>query len=143
MRLRVRAAPPEHLGWIVQRTGFAPTGGCRAIEAVDAAGRIRGMVAFDGWTENACHAHMAVESPIAWRALLAPAFGYAFDQCGRGIILGVVPAGNARSCALTRRFGFREVHRIKDGWAEGEDLVVHEMRKNECRWLNGHNRKAA
>jgi L-amino acid N-acyltransferase YncA len=113
-----------------------------AIEAVDDAGRIRGMVGYDYWTKNSCEAHMAADAPIAWRSLLGPAFQYPFEQIGIGILLAVIPAFNARSIRLAKHFGFREVHRIKDGWELGVDTILHELRREECRWLSA-NRKAA
>ncbi|RKH08995.1 hypothetical protein D7X74_30395 [Corallococcus sp. CA047B] len=135
MRYSVRAAPPAHFAWLEGRTGCVLTRNASAIEAVDADGTIRGMVAYDSWTESAVSAHMAVESPSVWRALLRPAFEYPFVQAGREIILGVIVASNARSMAFVERVGFREAHRVQGGWAKGVDLVVWEMRREDCRWL--------
>lgn len=133
---RVVAALPHDFGWIQQRTGCGRTAGFKAIKAVDDSGRILGMVGYDGWTENAVQAHMAVETPIAWRALTGPAFAYPFLEAGKSVILAIIPASNARSVKLARRFGFRETYRVRDGWAVGEDLVLLEMRREECRWLH-------
>lgn len=135
MRLHVQAAPAAHYAWLTQRLGVQPSASFRAIEAVDSTGRILGMCGYDGWTPHAVLAHMAVDSPIAWRALLGPAFSYPFQQAGRGLILGTIRASNARSLALARRFGFRETHRVQDGWAPGEALVLVELRKEDCRFL--------
>lgn len=133
--MRVEAGHAEAFAWVEARTGCVLGRNARAIQAVDAAGRIRGVVAYDGWTENAVQAHMAVDAPVVWRSLLPAVFAYPFLEAGRGLLLGVIPAGNARSCAMARRLGFREAYRVKDGWAKGEDLVVHELRRAECRWL--------
>lgn len=133
--MRVLAAYPEELAWLANRTDAAFTPGARAIKAVDATGRIRGMVAYDGWTVSACQAHMAVDSPIVWRSLVRPAFSYPFEEAGKSLILGIVPGDNAKSLAMVEALGFREVHRVKDGWAPGVPLVVHEMRREECVWL--------
>jgi len=127
----------------MERTGCTPTDGFRAIEAVDeATRRIRGMVGYDMWTENSCQAHMAVDAPIVWRALLQPAFEYPFEQCGKGIILAVIPDSNHRSLAMTRHLGFRQLHRVIDGWAVGEDLLVFEMRREWCRYGVRHQEAA-
>ena len=133
---RVVAASPEDFDWLVERTQCAPTLGFRAIKAIDETGRILGMVGYDGWTENAVQAHMAVDTPMAWRAMLGPAFAYPFQECGKGVILATIPAGNARSVHLAKRFGFVEVFRVRDGWVLGEDLLLLEMRREACRWLN-------
>lgn len=141
MSWRVESANREDFIWLQQRTSCGMTDGFRAIKCVDESGRIRGMVGYDGWTENACQCHMAVDSPTAWRALVRPAFEYPFQQAGRRVIIGLIPAGNARSVHLAKRLGLRETYRVRDGWALGEDLVVLEMRREECRWLQ--QRKAA
>lgn len=135
--MRVQAGHGEAARWIQERTQCALTPGARFIEARDASGRIRGVVAYDGWTENAVQAHMAVDSPVVWRSLLPAVFEYPFVEAGKGLILGIIPAGNVRSCAMARRLGFREAYRVRDGWAVGEDLIAHEMRREECRWLKG------
>lgn len=132
----VQAAPWEHFDWLAKRSGCVLTADFRAIEAL-AAGRIVGMVGYCNWTRSAVQAHMAVDTPIAWRELLGPAFEYPFGECGRELIVALVPAGNLRSLRLTRRFGFVERYRVKDGAAVGEDFVLFEMRRTECRYLRG------
>lgn len=133
--MRVQAAPPAHFPWLEERTGCVLTRNARAIEAVDDSGRVRGMVAFDAWTSNSVQAHMAVDAPVVWRALLPAAMDYAFRQAGKGLLLGIIPSHNARSVGFTRHVGFREAYRVPDGWALGDDLVVMELRREECRWL--------
>lgn len=133
--MRVTGAQLEDFDWIRERAQCGLTPNAKAIKAVTDDGRIVGMVAYDNWTHNSVECHMAADSPIAWRKLLWPAFSYPFEQEGMGIILGIMPASNERSQGLVRRFGFNEAYRVKDGWAVGDDLVVFEMRKENCRWL--------
>lgn len=128
----VHQAPPEHFGWLQQRTGCVLTSDFRALEARQGA-RILGMVGYCNWTPNSVEAHMAVDSAIAWRALLPHVFAYPFES--RDAMLAVIPENNPRSLALTRRFGFRETHRVRDGWAPGCDLILFELRRAECRFL--------
>lgn len=100
------------------------------------------MVAYDCWTESTVQAHMAVTTPIAWRSLRGPAFDYPFQQCGKLKVLGVIPAHNRKSLRMAESLGFREAYRIEDGWAEGDDLVLVEMRRDECRWIQPQRRAA-
>ncbi|MBF9682941.1 hypothetical protein IAI36_11700, partial [Streptococcus pseudopneumoniae] len=81
-------------GFITAATQCALTPGARGIKATDAAGHIRGFVAYDWWTENAVYAHMAADTPIAWRSLLPAVFTYPFVECGRGKLLALIPSHN-------------------------------------------------
>lgn len=133
--LRVQAAPKTHHRWLEARTGCVLTRQARAIEAVDAYGRVCGMVAYDCWTENSVQAHMAVVAPLVWRRLLPDVFRYPFVQAGKGLLLGVIPEHNARSARMVERLGFTLAHRVPDGWAVGDDLLIYQMRREACRWL--------
>lgn len=140
--MRVRAAPKEHYGWFTAQTGYAVPGDFRAIEAVDSRGAVRGMVGFDGWTPASVRMHMALGSPIYARHLLEPAFDYPFNQEGRAVVVGMISEANPRSLFLARRLGFSDCGRVRDGWAPGEDIVILELRRENCRFLAGQ-RKAA
>lgn len=135
--MRVQAAPPLHFAWMTSRSGYCPAWDFRAIEAIDEHGRILGMVGFDRWLGNAVEMHVALDSIAAARALRTPAFDYAFRQGGKGIAIGVVPGHNKKALLLAERLGFRETHRIRDGWAEGDDVVLLELRREDCRFLRG------
>lgn len=140
--MRIRAAEQSDLEWLAQRTGWVFTQNARGVAAFDRLGRTRGVVGFDEWTPNSVRAHMAVAAPIVWRTLARPAFSYPFVECNKALLLAVVNSDNARSVQLVRRFGFREVHAVKDGWERGVDLLMFQMHRDECRWLRPE-RKAA
>lgn len=133
--IRVEAAPTASFSWLLERIGYAPTTDFRAIQAVTPYGRICGMVGFDHWMPNSCQMHVALDTPIATRALLHPAFSYPFEEAGKTVALGFVPGSRARSLRLARSLGFTEAWRVRDGWERGVDLVAFEMRKENCRWI--------
>lgn len=133
--MKVTPAQPIEFLWLSTRLGCPITSDWCAIKAVDATGKIRGMVAFYEWTETSVRAHMAVDSAIVWRSLLRPAFTYPFLEAGREVLLGSIVGSNAESLRFAKRIGFREVHRIADGHSKGVDVHIIEMRKGECPWL--------
>lgn len=137
MSLTVQAAPIQHWGWLVSRSGCILTADFQAIEAVDARGNIRGMVGYERWSPNSVVLHAAVAAPIVWRALLVPTFAYPFLQTGAGVLLATIPGNNGPCLKMAQALGFREAHRVKDGFRPGVDYVLHEMRRAECRWLRG------
>lgn len=131
----VRAASFWDLPWFVDRTGYDPPPSFRGLVAVGADGAIRGLIGFDRWTPASACMHVAVDRPGACRGLLRESFAYLFRHAEKSLARAEVRAGNVASLEATRRVGFRETHRAKDGWAVGEDLVYFEMRRDECRWL--------
>lgn len=131
----LQATTAEDFAWIIAHAHCVLTPYARALKAVDESGAIRGMVAFDNWTENAAQIHMAAENPAVWRHLLPAAADFAFEHVGKGVVFGLTPASNEKALKLSRRAGFRQRYRIADGWAKGEDMVISEMRKEDCRWL--------
>lgn len=133
--MKVRAATFWDLPWFIDRTGYDPAPSFRGLVAIGADGRIRGLIGFDRWTPSSACMHVASDSPAGCRGLLHTAFHYFFADTGRVLLRAEVRAGNSASLEATRRVGFREAHRTQDGWAQGEDLVHFEMRRDECRWL--------
>lgn len=133
--MKMRAATMLDLQWIRERAHCELTPRARAMVAEDSKGVIRGMVAYDCFTPNSCQVHMAVESPIAWRYLIPACFVFPFDVLGLGVVVGVVCGSNEKSLRMTKKLGFREVYRVRDGWEPGEDMVVHELRRADVRWL--------
>ena len=140
----VRAAPRYHYDWIIDQTGLHISSAFRAIEAIEEkTGRIVGMVGYDDWTPNSVSMHMAIAYPMAVRTLVGPAFSYPFLEAQRKVILGVTPGDNERALKLNRHLGLREIYRIRDGWLDGVDMVIQEMRRDECRWIGEfHGRKS-
>ena len=136
----VRPAPPEHFGWLAEQAKVVIGASFRAMEAVDAQGRILAMVGFDGWTPAAVMLHVALEHPGALRHVLRPAFGLVFDPeprgCAKTLINATVLGDNAKSLRLVKHLGFRETHRVRDGWDRGIDIVLFEMRRQDCRWVD-------
>jgi RimJ/RimL family protein N-acetyltransferase len=47
-----------------------------------------------------------------------------------------VAASNTRSLKFVQRMGFKEIHRVKDGWDTGDDLIVLQMLREDCHWLD-------
>lgn len=141
--MRVRPAPFEHLKWLVEKTGCALTTDFNAIEAIDGAGNIRGMVGYCNWTQNAVQLHIAVDTPIVWRTLLRHGLAYPFVQEGKGLLIGLIPESNARSIAFAKAVGLKEAGRIRDGHRDGVDLVILTLRREDCRHIEKPLRRAA
>ena len=140
----ITAAPPQMYAWLTSRAQTVAGPEMKAIIAFDPqTGKVGGMAGFDGWTNNSVVMSVALDSPIALRRIVHAAFEYAFLQAKKGVALATVKGSNTRSLALCRKVGFREVYRVRDGIEVGEDLVIFEMRREECRWIPEQMRKVA
>lgn len=69
------------------------------------------------------------------RDLLWIGFDYPFNQLGCSKIIGLVPSMFESALALELKLGFNYVTRIPGVFPDG-DLIVLEMLKEDCRWLN-------
>lgn len=139
----VRPMRPENYGWLASRAQLCIGPQFRAIEAVGPDGRVHAACGYDSWTQNAVSMHVALDNPAALRALLGPGFRIPFVEFGKGVVLATVLSTNARSLALVPKLGFREVARLREAWAKGVDLVLFEMRREECRFLGEQKKEAA
>jgi hypothetical protein len=100
-------------------------------------GQVQTAVLYDYWTPNSVNAHIWSRTP---KGLFSPGFireifVYPFLTCGRGLLIGVTPADCEASLRFSDALGFTEKYRIKDGWSVGTDMVIKEMRREECRWI--------
>lgn len=145
--IQVVPATSFHMSYLEDDLGIKLSGVARGVAAVDVQGIrwVQGVIVFDGWTENACMAHIWVPNPAALGDLIGPAFRYAFEFPGnKGVILCTVRDDNhkcKRLLAGPRGLGFKMVHRVKDGWARGIDSLLFEMRKQDCAWLHFERRR--
>lgn len=135
--MNIQAAPVEHYRWLCAKLNHSPAIDFRAIEAVAPDGSIRGMIGYEGWTPKSARVYLAMESPAVLRGLVGPGFRYPFIQCGLEVLTLSIPAYSARNIALAKRLGFLETYRIRDGWDIGIDQLLFEMRRGQCRWLEG------
>lgn len=99
-------------------------------------GQLVGAVALDTWSHNSCVIHIAFEDFMSFRHGWPEAvFGYVFNQCDKGVIVGSTPACNEKALRFNKHIGFVELFRIKDGFEEGIDTVIQEYRKENCKYI--------
>lgn len=120
----IPATEPEDFEWIASRTGCVQTADFRAIKAIDAKGITRGMVGYCDWTNGSVRAHMAVDTPIAWRSLRFPTFHWVFEAADRVFLYGAIVERNLKSLAAAEALGLREFGRIPNGHEDGVDMVL-------------------
>lgn len=132
----IKAADDADIALFIQATSYNPTSQFKAIKLVDAEGEIQAMAGYDYWTPNAVQMHIWIKHPEAYlsKEFVQEGFRYPFNS-GRNLVIGVTPGDNTRALEFNRKLGFQETHRIIDGWSAGTDMVIQEMRRDQCRWL--------
>lgn len=115
----------------------------QAIGRLGAGGDLIGVVAFNGFCGNVCSVHIAGDGNWVSREFIKAVFDYVFRQLNLVAIVSPIAANNDRALRFDKHFGMREVHRIKNGWADGVDLIILEMRKEDCRYLHEVKRELA
>lgn len=108
----------------------------KGIIAVDDEGIPQAICVLDSWSFNSCQIHIWIENAFVLKHGFAEeVFRYVFLECGRNLIIGVTPADNDKALKFIKHIGFEEIHRIQDGYKEGVDYVITQIRRENCRYL--------
>ena len=125
----------EEWDWVSQRAECVRCEDSRGMVAYRD-GKIVCAVAFDHWSHNSVHIHTAFEDLLCFKHGWPEAvFGYIFNDCDKGVIMGVTPANNLKAVRFNKHIGFVELFRVKDGFEVGIDFVVTEYRKENCKYI--------
>jgi hypothetical protein len=121
------------------KTAYVPTLSFRGMKDMDRDGTIKAMVGLDFWTPNSVQMHVYIRSPQDLsRKFIREVFTHVFVNCNRQLVIGVTPSDNAAALELNRRVGFTQTYTMKDAWSEGVDMIVQELRAENCRWIRRH-----
>lgn len=134
--MKLTASPYEDIVKFSQELAYYPTPNFTGISCYSDKGTLLAVVGYDNWTPNSVQMHIWIKNPMALRnhTLIKEAFRYPYRH-GRTVFIGWCEEGNVAARKFQEFLGFKETHRIKDGWQKGTDIVIVEMRAEECRWL--------
>lgn len=125
--MNVRPASRESLAELERRTGAVLTRNATGIEA-HIGSKVRGVVAFDGWTAATCQVHVCA-TPWATLSLVKEGMKYIFLQLGLETMYGAIRGDNKRALQFAGHAGFELEHRFKDAHGPGVDLMLVRMRR--------------
>jgi hypothetical protein len=126
--------PEENIEFSAQ-VGYSPTANFRGIK-LEVGGKLIALAGYDHWTPNAVQGHIWIKDKAAFvnRAFLRETMRYPFEIGKRSLLVGFTPANNGPALEYTQRIGFKVKYRIVDGWDVGVDMIIQEMRREDCRW---------
>jgi RimJ/RimL family protein N-acetyltransferase len=95
------------------------------------------VVGFSGFMGKVCQIHIAMrpEFHFSPKRMLEETFRYAFNDCERELLIGIVNSENEKAMKYDEHLGFKELYRIPQMHDNGGDIVVLGMKKSECRYL--------
>ena len=133
----IRAASQVELEFLCKKLDFICNSHSNGVLIENEYGGIGAMAMYDRWTYSAVEMHAYSSSPkYVFRPEFCRAiFEYPFIQQNKMLAFAVTPCDNTASIALARWLGFKEVYRIRDGWKPGTDMVIQELRRENCRFL--------
>lgn len=92
-------------------------------------------VGYNTFIGNTCFMHTVIQKPeFMSKDIIRQAFGFPFIDCKVKHVLAPVEASNTEALEFNERLGFERILTLKDGANDG-DLVVLQMTRENCRWL--------
>lgn len=73
------------------------------------------------------------------REFLFAVFDYCFNQLELKALINTVAANNPDSIRFTEHIGFKEIHRVTQGWDGEADMIIYQLHRDDCRWLGERN----
>ena len=97
---------------------------------------IEWCIGFTNFIGKTCQIHVVnFNKKYTPRKLLWATFDYPFRQLGLESLIGIVNSNNEQAMKYDQNLGFKEVHRFAGLHDDGGDIVVFELKKDECRFI--------
>lgn len=122
---------------LLNEIGVQPSADQRAILWVDPNTRdVEWCVGYNAFVGKTCQMHVVnLKGKSTPRTLICAAFEYAFKTAEREVVFGVLNSANPHAVEYDKKLGFEEVYRIPGVHDDGGDIVLLQMRRDECRWI--------
>ena len=124
--------------WVCDRTGGRldlTQSPYSAIGCRDRLGNLVGGVVYNNFTRNDCHMHVGGIGQWLTRRMIGECFRYPFIQLGCSRVTGTVSSDNEHALDFDFRLGFQHEGTLRHYFADGRDLILLGMLREECRWL--------
>jgi RimJ/RimL family protein N-acetyltransferase len=99
-------------------------------------GELVAGIIYEGYNYQSIWAHIAAQPGAGWlnKEYLKFCCRYPFELCKVKMILGYVDGANAQTLRFAKHLGFKEETRITEAAADGGDIVILKMRRDDCRY---------
>lgn len=123
--------------WMAEQIGINSFRDDAVSIGIERNGVLVGGAAFDTFSDRECVIHLASDGSKRWisREFIVHVFSYVFHQCNFRRITAFVSANNAPSLKIVQQFGFKEEGRARCAGADGEDVLMFGLLREECRYI--------
>lgn len=99
-------------------------------------------VLYEGWNGHNVWMHVAAQPGGQWmrREFLRYCFYYPFCELGCSRVSGYVEASNLQARRFDEHLGFQHEATLAGAAADGGDVMLYVMWRDDCRYLKGHDR---
>lgn len=122
---------------LYERALVQPTNDLKSLLWYSKRGTIDWVVGYTAWIGKTVQMHVACVGEYRYtpKPLLSFAFDYPFNQRGVDIVFGIVNSLNDNVLKFDLKLGFKEKMRWGNVHDDGGDLILLEMRKENCKWI--------
>ena len=126
-----------HIQWLESQVGEMGRDAI-GISALMDDGVLAGVCGFDKWTEGSAHIHIALANKMCLKnhQFIYEVFNYAFNTADKLTLIATIQSDNKKSLNFTKHMGFNQLAIIQDGVRKGIDIVILELRREFCTWIN-------
>lgn len=124
--------------WVAPRIDEEPEGLLPAIGiGLEQDGQLIAGVLYTRYTGVSMEMHVAAIPGRRWltREYLQTCFAYPFDMVGCRRVTGLVRASNYEARRFDEHLGFKQEGVLRKAAADGDDIIVYGMLREECRWI--------
>jgi RimJ/RimL family protein N-acetyltransferase len=126
--------------WVSSRMAIFEFGATpyTAIGLANETGSLLAGVVYQNYTKTNIDMHVAALPGKRWlcKAFLGECFRYPFEQLQCARVTGLVPGKNIAAAEFDQHIGFIWEGRVRRILADGDDLIIYGMLREECRFLN-------
>lgn len=125
--------------WVSETIGCLPWPDGTAALGLEEDGELVAGVVLDGYMEKGCGSLHCAGVGKQWlsRRFLLAVFDWCFNQLELKVLINKVSGANAASLRFTEHIGFSQLARFPKAWDGENDLVLFELRRENCRWIKG------
>lgn len=91
---------------------------------------------YEDWSATSCVMSVIIDNPMVLRhGFLETAFHFVFNTSGRIKAFARIASKNKRSLNFVKKLGFTQVAVLEDGCELGNDWIIFELKKEDCRYI--------